>query len=410
MSIWNPTPPVSLSPSNSVLSKYLERRSSFPWPDQSVLTIMYSGDVSKQQEVIADIDAYMLTKPPGFRSPLSTIAELLRLWVESTAQFHVVLEHAQDGENTLRHSQEMEKAKLTADGRRLAQENEALKDGLARQKARIVDLENEVVSLRKQPPLDVSVPPALRYPPPASPLSSPMQLSPSPLIDKPAAPVRPPPTPLITSPGKPAQPNTSNSTSLSLSAPSLRRKRSSNGPLGPRERNGPAVSAAARPPGAAPSAFLPKLDLFNATDSHSHLSMPTSTYDGLRRTSLPVFVTAQPSVSHSDVTHDSPAVSMPQLRKQQRSSQPSSWYLVDYPQQPLVDSNQSIHEADPSSRQHTSRRLPKQPTTGTVENVDIPPRPVRSQPPPVAVDPPTLSRKRALRRQSNRDIILNTDL
>jgi hypothetical protein len=100
------------------------------------------------QDGIAEIEEWLSSQAPGFRSGLRTVVELVRLLMEATGQLHTALERASHDETRSRQRKELDDMKWNVERRRLVQETEALREGLTRQREHLAYLESELAKAR----------------------------------------------------------------------------------------------------------------------------------------------------------------------------------------------------------------------------------------------------------------------
>lgn len=364
--------------------------------EMKMLESCRSGDLSLMEKCTLEVERWLESQPSGFRCSLPTMIELVRLLMEATSQLHEALERSQMDEKSLRMRQELDSMKEAAERRRLQQETEALRNGMLRQREHLAYLESELAKAKAntvvsapQVPIVVEpiIPPAPKRRPalPTPPeLRIPLQISNSPnltprtswvIIESPTEENRP----AINEPPKPAPLSASVLSAISLTEPIVRRK-SRSGLQGPRDRTTPKTAEPVRPSGAAPSAFSPER---RPSLSSSEFGEPARAFShDSRRTSLPS--TGRPQALTTTHSYEAPT------RRQRFSVQPTSW-------RPLEIST-SYQDTRQSSKESEESFLPYLSPTDSHEST-TPTRPARSQP-PSNIDSPSLSRKRALRRQS----------
>ncbi|PVG03950.1 hypothetical protein CPB86DRAFT_779037 [Serendipita vermifera] len=107
-----------------------------------------SGDVQQMQDGVAEIEDWLSSQAPGLRSGLQTVVELVRLLMEATGQLHTALDRNQHEETRSRQRKELDEMKWTVEKRKMVQENEALREGLSRQREHLAYLELELAKAR----------------------------------------------------------------------------------------------------------------------------------------------------------------------------------------------------------------------------------------------------------------------
>jgi hypothetical protein len=307
----------------------------------------------------------------------------MRLVVDATSQLHSALQSAQSEESFLKQENELNELKWAAEKRRLEQEIAALRVGLSRQRDHLAYLETklQLETYIKASPTQVTAVP-MQFQKPTSPRIA-VNALPSPTSPPTTTPHLSSPPPLSLTPiimegtmtkdteytRRPPEGATLLDTPVSAVSPTSPSRPPRAG-YGPRER----TSANPRPripSGAAPSAFIP-VSRQPTTSQGSHQS---ASHDSLRPTSLPPIKRPEHMGFHS---YDSIT------RKQRYSAQPTSWRHEFFQESSLsskeeenYDSSSSLgylHSLESSSMPHANRSS--------------------------IAETPSLSRKRALRRQS----------
>lgn len=340
------------------------------------------------------IEEWLQTQSLGSRTSLPTVVELIRLLIGATAQLHHALERAQDDEHSSKQRYKLEEMSWTAEKRRLIQENAALQEGLSRQKEHLAYLQSELSSLRAQQHQELRPAPSPTSERPTPPAALPAnQALPSPTSPRASSPHRPPApsnvlAPLPTKPKTPVPPETPNPahstntratttdlpvTVVTLKASTRRTRSALNGPRPPSVPMGSNTRTQGRPPGAAPSAFMstPRSSL-GSEETQEPVRTPC---DPSKRTSLPTLTRPEYMGSRS---FDS------SVRAQRYSASPTPWRTGTL-QGPPQDSEKTEQTSSPSRLRSAEAGV-------------TPARPPRTLPP--AAETPSLSRKRALRRQS----------